>query len=160
MFFQFVQDDVTRRAHPCPERRVRLVSPGKCQQLVEVESFVYNPTSVQSGIVRIALLLDMCRYHQDRLTQIHRLAYRLETCRTGVCLATCHLAQELPVVQLIKRQGFVYLFHRFFFPMVPKEAQRYLRMFFVPAAHIIRKSRIDHNSEIARPFTGSCSNTS
>ena len=90
------------------------------------------------------LLFYMCRNHQDRFPEIHCFAYRFKSCRAGICLASCHLPEKDRIIQLIERQGIIYSFYRLFFPSVPEEPERYVRIFFVPLVYILGKSGINH----------------
>ena len=50
----------------------------------------------------------MRRHHHQRLAQIHCLADGLETGGRRVCTATCHLAQELLVIQIIEAERVIH----------------------------------------------------
>lgn len=140
----FIQDDVFGRFNPSAELSVGPESAGKVNQIVQIEVPVNDAGSVLFCIEGIAFLFDMGRNHHDRLPQIHGLADRLEPRCAGISLASRHLTQELHVIKLVKRKRAVYFLHRFFFPMIPKEAERHLWMNLVPLHNAFRKARIDH----------------
>lgn len=142
--FQFIQNDTFGRLHPVGKFSVRLICFCKIQQPFQIEVLVHYSRSVLHGIVGIAFLLDVSRYHQDRLSEIHRLADRFKSGRTGIRLASRHLPQEERIVQLIERQRVIYPLYRLLVPSVPEEAERYIRTLLMPFVYIFCKSRVDH----------------
>lgn len=91
------------------------------QEVSQIEFIIHDSGTTLHRIIRIAFLFDVGGHHQYRFTQIQGFTHRFETGRTGVCLATCHLAQELYIIQLIEAQSIVHLFDRRFLPAVPEE---------------------------------------
>ena len=74
----------------------------------------------------------MRRHHHQRLAQIHCLADGLETGGRRVCTATCHLAQELLVIQIIEAERVIHDLDRGLGSIVPEKAQRHGRVGLMP----------------------------
>ena len=117
---------------PLPESVAGLECVGKRDETADVEIVGWYSHPAVHGIKGIAVLLYVRRYHEDWFAELHRLANRLKTSSTGVCLADSHLTEECHVVNLMEAECGVY--HGLFVCslLVPKESKWDGRIVLVP----------------------------
>ena len=95
-----------------------------------------------NGIKSITSLFNMCRNHQNRLTQIHRFTNRLEPSSRGIRPRSCHITDKQCIIQLMERKtgiNFHFRKHLFF---IPKDMQFDTRMYLMPGTYLFTKSTI------------------
>ena len=89
----------------------------------------------------------MRRDHHQGLAQVHCLADGFKAGSGSIGPASCHLAKELLVIQIVELQIRVNDLDRSLVLVVPEEMQRYLRMPRMPILHLLCKPCIENISQ-------------
>ena len=78
--------------------KIRLMCLRQLQQSIQIEQIRNNACPGMNGVECIAGLFDMSRNHQDRFTQVHGLADRLEARSRGIGFRSCHITDKQRVI--------------------------------------------------------------